>query len=140
MNKKVTGNSSSLPIGIGMGVGLALLVTLIGSATAAWMISTDKIEEETIGYSVMVILILSSFLGSWIAVLKTKRLRLQVSFITGGIYYLLLLAITALFFGGQYQGMGITLMLVLVGCAITIMIGLRGQKMKKASHRRKAFC
>lgn len=127
-NRKVTGKAMSMPAGIGTGLGISGSITLIGSAVIAWLISGEHLAESAIGYGAMVILLLSSAAGSWAAVLLIKHRRMLVCLISGASYFLLLLACTALFFGGQYQGIGMTALLILAGCGIVILLGLKGEK------------
>ena len=63
----------------------------------------------------MGILLTSAIIGSWIAMKKAKHKRIQISLLTGTGYYLSLLAVTALFFDGQYTAMGVTALLILGG-------------------------
>ncbi len=134
--KKVTGTAMGIPGGLGLGILVCLLITLMGAALTAWLVTSERIGEGTTGYAAMVILALSSAVGSLVAVHFVKRLRLQVCMLTGGLYYLTLLAMTALLFGGQYQGMGISAIIILAGCAIVAFLpsknGRVGLKRKKA--------
>ena len=82
--KKVTGTALGIPGGVGLGIVVSLLITLAGAALAAWLIASEKIGEGSIGYAAMVILALASASGALVAVLLTKRLRLQVCMLTGG--------------------------------------------------------
>ena len=74
--------------------------------------------------------------GAAVAVGKIKRRRVYVCLLSGGIYYGILLAMTALFFGGQYQGMGVTALLVLAGSGLVALLGLRGEKGAKPRRRK----
>lgn len=139
VNQKVTGTASSLPVGIILGVLTALLVTLMGSAVTAWLILGEKIGENSVGYCSALITLLASALGSEISWLRTKRLRLQVCLITGAAYYLLLLAMTAVFFGGIYLGMGMTAITVLCGCGSVALLGIRGGKRTKFKGMKKVY-
>ena len=138
-NQKVTGKASSLPVGITLGVLIALIVTLIGSAVTAWLIVGEKIGEGSVGYCSAFITLLASVLGSEISWLRTKRLRLQVCLITGAAYYLLLLAVTAVFFGGIYLGMGMTAITVFCGCGSIALLGVRGGKRIKFKGMKKVY-
>ena len=140
MNKKVTGKASSVPAGVAIGVCLSLAVMLVGAAVLAWLVASESVGEEMIGYGAMLILFTASVSGSWLSSMKIKRLRVQVSLITGGIYYLVLLAITALFFGGRYQGMGVTGILVMLGSGTASILGLKGKNGRKVKTRKKAYC
>ena len=116
--KKVSGTAMSIPAGLGIGLLVSLVITVAGAAITAWLIASEKIGEGSTGYGVMVILALGAGLGALSAVYLIKRLRLQVCMLTGVCYYLSLLAMTALFFGGQYQGMGISAIVILSICAL----------------------
>ena len=133
--RKVTGAAMGIPVGLGLGAAASLLITFAGAALTAWLIVSEKIGEGTAGYAIMVILALASAAGSFVAVHLVKRLRLQVCMLTGGIYYLTLLAMTALLFGGQYQGMGVSAIIILGGCALIAFLPTKnngfGMKRKK---------
>ena len=116
-NRKVSGRALSMPAGIGMGVIVSVALTLLGAAAVAWLLSSERMETTQIGYGSMITLLLSSSVGAWIASSTVKHRHMVVCLASGGGYYASLLAITALFFGGQYQGMGVTLLVVLAGCA-----------------------
>lgn len=122
-NKKVTGTAVSIPGGIGTGVGIAVVLTVIGAALLAWMVDAAYIPETGFGYGAMIILALASILGSWFAAAMVKHQRLAVCLVTGGIYFLLLLGLTAFCFGGQYQGVVPTALLVAGGSTAAALLG-----------------
>ena len=138
--KMPTGRSSGVSVGILIGVLVCVGVTLIATVILAWLITAEKMGESAVGYGAMVALLLSAILGSWTASAKIGRLRTQVCLITGGIYYLVLLSITALFFGGQYQGMGVAAILVIAGSGVTALLGIREKKSRKNKIKKRAFC
>lgn len=138
--KMPTGRSSGVSVGILIGVLVCVGVTLIASVILAWLIAAEKMDESAVGYGAMIALLLSAILGSWTASAKIGRLRTQVCLITGGIYYLVLLSITALFFGGQYQGMGVAAILVIAGSGVTALLGIREKKSRKNKIKKRAFC
>ena len=74
------------------------------------------------------------------AAAKIKRLRTQVCLITGGVYYLILLALTALFFDGRYQSMGVTAIFALVGCGLSALVGIKEKKKGNGKMKKRAFC
>ena len=131
VNRKVTGTAVSVPMGIGIGCGISMILTLLGAGIVAKMISEEILRETAIGYGAMAIILLSSILGSAIAVYKVKKRKLQVSLLVGGGYYLLLLAMTALFFGGRYQGMWVTALLIFAGSGAVILMESREKKSVK---------
>lgn len=116
--KKRSGTALSIPAGLGVGLLISLTVTIAGAALTAWLIANEKIGEGSAGYAAMVILAIATGLGVLTSVYLIKKQRLQVSMLSGICYYLTLLAMTALFFGGQYQGMGVSAIIVLGVSAI----------------------
>ena len=131
VNQKVTGTAMTMPMGIGIGCGISMLLTILGSGLVAKLISMEVLQENAIGYGAMMIILLSSISGAGIAVNKVKKRMLQVSTLVGGLYYVMLLGATALFFGGQYQGMGVTALLILAGCGVVVLIAGREKKSKR---------
>ena len=132
--KRGSGTAMSVPAGLGIGLLVSLVITIAGSAVAAWMIASEKIGEGSSGYAVMVIQALAVGLGALSAVYLIKKQRLQVCMFTGVIYYLSLLAMTALFFGGQYQGMGVSAIIV---AGICTLVAFLPTKNGRASGKRK---
>ena len=126
-SKKVTGTAWSMPAGLAFGAGISSLITLVGSLIAAHLVSSGTIAQNHIGYCSMVILLLASFLGARGAVKQIKHRTLFVSALSALIYYGLLLSCTAMFFGGIYQGMGATALMVLCGAALAILTGMKGE-------------
>lgn len=127
MNRKVTGTASSMPAGLAAGAILSAAFTVLGALIAAHLISKEIIGQDKIGYCSMIILLIASFTGSSIACGKIKRRRLLVSGISCLIYYAMLLAATALFFDGIYEGMGVTVLLIICGSAFSVITGSKGQ-------------
>ncbi len=124
MVKRKRGKAMSMPAGILAGAGAGLASAIAGAVAAGNMLDRMWITMDSVGYAAMVILLISSFLAAQIAWNRVRHQRVAVSLGAGGVYYLTLLAMTALFFGGQYTGMGVTGMLIFAGCGCSVMIGL----------------
>ena len=133
---KLTAKARSIPTGLLMGIGAALAVTAAGAGAAAWAILGGLISEEASGYCAMVILALASAVGAAVAAGTIQRLRVQICIAAGGGYWLSLLVINALFFGGQYDGVGATALMVLCGCVLVILL-TPGGKNRAVRRRRK---
>lgn len=132
--QKVSGKAMSIPGGLALGAGVSMLLTVALSAAVAKLVQTELLSQEKIGYGVMIILLISSFLGAMTAQGRVKHRRAMVCFLSGILYYLLLLSITALFFGGQYSGMWVTGLVILAGvgsAAMTTARQGRGGRNKK---------
>lgn len=123
-----------MPGGLAVGAGVSLGVTLLFALVLAKLVDSERMAFESIGYGIMALLLAASFLGALTAFGRIRRQRLLVCGLSGLVYFGLLLSITALFFGGQYDGVGVTALLVLAGCMSAGLLGLRqgrGGKGKK---------
>ena len=127
---KMTGRAKSLPVGAFQGALYGFAWTLLAAAVLAWLIQKEVIREEGIGYGSMVILLTSSALGARIGCSKVRRQKLLTCLCSGGMYFLLLLSMTALFFGGQYTGIGVTVLLVMGGCAAAWLLEMEFENRK----------
>lgn len=114
--------------GLAIGTIVSLAITILGAALMANLMLSEKLMVESIGYGAVIVILLSSSIGAWLAIGMTKRRKMVVCAGVGGLYYLCLLAITALFFGGQYQGMGVTALLVLGGSLAVGLLSLSGNR------------
>lgn len=137
VNQKVTGTAVSIPVGLALGTGVSLGITAVLSAVTAWLILRGTFPEESVGYCAMVILLLSAAAGAATAIRKIKRRRLQMGLAAGAIYYACLLAVTALFFGAQYRGAGVTGLMIFCGCALVILLAPGGQNRAGCRKRKK---
>ena len=137
VNKKVTGKAKPIAVGLAIGCLVSILISVLGAAITANLVLCEKMQTEGIGYAAVIILLMASACGAWLAAALVMRRRLLVCLGVGGSYYAALLAITALFFGGQYQGMGVTALVVLGGCGAVGLFGLAPKK--KTRNRRKNF-
>ncbi len=118
----------SLPVGLALGAGISMIITLIAAGILAGMVLKGSVSENAIGYGTMVIVPISAALGALVAAMAVKHQWVIVCASVGGLYFVMLLSITALFFGGQYSGVGITALLILLGTAAACVIGLKGEK------------
>lgn len=123
VNRKVTGTSATIPMGLAMGVITSLGTMLAGTIVCSMMIEQELLKWEKSGYAIMVILIISSWLGVATASARVKRRKLMICTTTGITYFLALLVLGALFFGGQYNGVGETALLIICGTILGIMTG-----------------
>lgn len=134
-NHKATGKALSMPAGFAIGVCISFCTTLILSAILAKLVSAEKLEWERIGYGIMMILLITSVIGAKATCLMIKRRKLISCMFAGLFYWLALLITTALFFGGQYSGMGVTGLIILCGSSAVCLLELRGEKGRKKNRR-----
>lgn len=135
--KKPTGRAMSIPGGLALGAAVSLGVTLILSAAVAKMVDAELMGEGAIGYGALITLLTAAIAGAAFAATKIKRQRILVCCLSGLVYYITLLGVTALFFGGQYQGMGVTALVVAGGCGTVVLMGLNQGKGKGNRHRKR---
>ena len=138
-NQRVSGRADSIPVGLAVGAVSSILLTIACVTILAKLVDNGKLLWENIGYGIMIQTIGVSFIGAKIAYMRIKRQRLLICLLSGLIYYGFLIATAAIFFGGQYDGMAVTGLLVLAGCVCASLLGLRlrkaGQhKIKKIRH------
>lgn len=134
VNHKVTGTASSMVAGLMAAWAAGMMVTIIAATISGFLIAKEILMESSVGYCVMALVTLSSAVSAIVAVYKIKRRRLIVCVLAGMIYYGSLVAMTALFFGGQYHGMGVIALLVAAGCGSVVLLELKGEG---SGHRRK---
>ena len=129
------GRAISFPEGITYGVLLAFLITILGTAAIAKLVDTELLAWESVGYGIMAVLMLGSFAGSKTAAEKVKRRKLLVCMVSGAVYFCILLAMTALFFGGQYHAVWETMLLIIGGSGVAALMELNDKGGKRRKNR-----
>lgn len=129
------GRAISFPEGITYGVLLAFLITILGTAAIAKLVDTELLAWESVGYGIMAVLMLSSFAGSKTAAEKVKRRKLLVCMVSAAVYFCVLLAMTALFFGGQYHAVWETMLLIIGGSGVAALMALNDKGGKRRKNR-----
>ena len=131
VNRKPTGRAVSIPAGLTIGCSVSLAITLLGTAFLAKLIDGEHLRAEQLGYGIMLLLIAAAWTGSGTAWRKIRRRKVLVCIAAGAAYFAVLLLITALFFGGQYQGTGESGLMVLCGSVLPLLIGIPQKRKTK---------
>lgn len=131
VNRRPTGTASSIPTGLTSGAIVFAAMTLAGALLTAYLIESEMISWDNCGYAVMIILLFSSWCGTTISTGRIKRQRLLMAIASGGLFFVMLLATTALFFGGQFSGVGETGLLVFCGSMLACFVNLGGKTGRK---------
>ena len=100
------------------------------------MASKKKQKEQELNWKQSVIVYLHDWICLLMVIFLVFLFFLRVIVVSGdSMYptfrdgdYLLLLSIAALFFGGQYEGMGVTAFVILGGCLAVVLLGLKGEQ------------
>lgn len=114
-NKKPSGKASSVQSGLAWGIVTGMVASVCAAGATGEMILSGVIQWEHAGYIIMCILLCGSFLSAAVSCSKIKRQVLVICGLSGMLYFGILLAITALFFGGQYEAVGATAAMVFAG-------------------------
>ena len=137
-NVRPTGRAMSLPGGLAIGLIVSMSVTVAVSVILTKLVLSEVLKMQNIGYGILILLIMSAFLGAMVAQGKVKHRRLMVCVLSGVVYYGVLLGITALFFGGQYAGAGVTGLLILAGSGTAALLAAgKGNGRKSIRRKRK---
>ena len=134
-NQKPSGRAASMPMGLLIGLTVSMGITVLLTAICAKLVDMQQIDVKNIGYCAMVILMIAPFCGAKTAQKRIKHQNLMVAAMSGGLYFLTLIGITILFFGGQFEAVGVTLLLIVGGVGLTLLTG--GGKNNSGKHRNK---
>ena len=118
IKKKLPGGSVGIPGGLAIGVGLSIVITLSGAAIVAALLASEKVGEGATNSLSMIIQMLASIAGAWCSYGIAKKMRLQICLLSGVCYFLILLGMTALLFEGQYTGVWLSGLIILMGSAV----------------------
>ena len=134
--KTKTGKATSVPRGLGLSLAMNIIITAAVAAIIAVLLSRKIIPWENTGYWIMGMLLTASFIGGKIAISAIKSQRYLVSIMSGALYWMFLLCITALFFGGHYSSVLETGALILSG---SIAAGLLNYPKKPTALRKRKY-
>jgi len=129
--KKInSGKAVSVPYGLGISLLMNILVTSIAILVLTALVGHKIIEWDYIGYYIMVMLLISSFLGAKAALLSIKTQPLLITGMAGILFWMYLLCITALFFGGNYSSVFETALLTIGGSITAALLRMPSKKRK----------
>lgn len=127
MIKKITGRSPSLVKSAAAGVLLGALWTVICAMILAKLIDSGVMPMEKVGYGSMAAVLSAVFAGASMAGRKAGHMVAQAAAISGAAYFLCLLLVNAMFFGGSYSGMAVTLILVVLATGLAVLAAGKGR-------------
>ena len=136
--QKHGGRTASLPTGLAVGAAVSIGVTIMICVVGAILISAELVPQDQIGYCTLTALVAATIFGGLAACGKVQRQKLMVCLLSAAVYYLLLVGVTITFFGGNFQGLGVTGAVVFLGSVATILLAT-GKKKQGRGARRKKF-
>lgn len=134
MVKKPTGRAPSLGKSVAVGVALGAAWTVLCAVIIAKLVDSEVLAMENIGYGSMVAVLSAVFMGASLAGKRAGHMVVQASAISGVAYFVCLLLVNALFFGGSYTGLGITAVLIAVATALALLAAGKGRPAKRRRH------
>jgi hypothetical protein len=137
MKKKRGAVQQSVPKGIAMGGVTGMAFTLSACALCAILVEKEMVREELVGYLAGAILLLGSVVAALITGVTIGQRYLVVCLGAGGVYCGFLLALTAMFFAGQYQGVAVSMLLILGSAVATGLLLIYRTELAAGKKRRK---
>jgi len=127
-----TGKIKTVPAGLAIAASASMITTLIFTAMIANFLNTEKITWEQAGYWIMGMLFAASFIGGKVGISAIGHQQFMISAMTGFVYWGMLLCITALFFGGLFDAVGVTAGIIGAGsCSAALHTKPISQKRRK---------
>ena len=131
-----SGKANSIPGGLAIALSTSLIITFGLSTVLAYCLNAERITWSQAGYWIMGMLFAASYIGGKCAFTTIKRQKSAVCFMTGILYWSVLLCITALFFGGNYEAIWETAGIIGAGSGSAALISMpKSKKTKRRSHR-----
>jgi putative membrane protein (TIGR04086 family) len=128
---------AGIPAGIGIGSLVSIMITLIGAAVTAVLITGERIGEQQIVYGSAAALLLGAFIGGLLASSIAGEKRMIVSIGCGIVFFVLLLCVTALVFDGFFENIWTTALLIIGTSAAAGLVGLRRKPTSRTFKKRR---
>ena len=128
---KIKGRAMTIPGGLAYASAISIFLTILMSGSISLALEKGWLPFEKSGYAVMLLLFLTAVSGGIAASKRIKHQILAVCIANGVIYFLLLMSITALFYGGQYSAVGETGLVIAAGSSMAALLCLKGKNSGK---------
>ncbi len=133
MLKHQTGRRPNWGKAVVKGTVTALVSAFLCAAILAKLVDSEVIKMEQIGYGILIGHLLAVFMGTKVAIGGAGKEGLYAACATGAGYYLALLIVGGLFFGGSFAGLGVTLLLTTLATLGAVLTG--GEKRMRKGHK-----
>ena len=131
MVKKITGRAPALWKTVAAGLILGAAWTLSCAIVIAELVNREMLALEDVGYGSMAAILSAVFAGASLAGKRAGHMVVPAAVCAGAAYFLCLLLVNVLFFGGCYTGVGVTLILVILATGTAVLtVGRRQRKTK----------
>ena len=122
MKRNTSKSANKVLKGAAVSLLVCMITTLIGISISAYMIHKELIDQNSGEIVTMVVLTVSSAAGALTAMQKIKGLMIPITLLSVMTYILMLFSVTALFFEGQYNGVGRVVSAILLGGVIALAV------------------
>ncbi len=129
----------SLPGSVAIGTTVSVMTSGAIAVILAILIGHGKLSPGMMNYGVMILLMLSSAVGAMVARIHYSAKIMIVCIVTALCYWISLLSITALFFGGLYSGVPATALVIISGGIIAGCVPMGQGKTAKKRIRKKGY-
>lgn len=117
-----SGKALSVPAGLAASLATNVMITFTLVGLTSYAVYKQIIAWEKCGYCIVVMLLVSSFLGTKVAVAAIKTQYFLIAVMSGLLYWGVLTLLTALFFGGNYGPVLETAALITAGSVTAVLI------------------
>ena len=133
--RKQMSNRGKLLRTLAVGVCVSMISLLAATFILSMLIYHERISVNGINCGTLFILMISALFGSCAAIKSYGEKRVRIGALAGLLYGVVLLGITALFFDGRYQGVVVTLFLVLGMGAVSGLVAINGNNGSKRKYK-----
>lgn len=127
MVKKQLGRAPSVGKSVAAGVAFGTVWTLVSAAVIAKLVDSEILPMENVGYGSMIAVLTAVFIGASLAGKRAGHMVIQATVCSGVAYFVCLLLVNALFFGGSYTGLGVTALLVALATGLAVLASGKGK-------------
>ena len=122
--------------GLMLGLLVSILLMLAICLIATGLVAGEKLGQQQMGYGACIALLISGFAGAWTSAQIINEKRILICIISGGVYFLFLLCVTAIFFGGNFQNIWTTGLMILGTNMAAAFVGLKRKPRSYKGHKR----
>jgi putative membrane protein (TIGR04086 family) len=126
MMKKISGRVPSLWKSVGAGLTLGAAWIVVSAVIIAKLVDGQVLPMENVGYGSMAAVLSAVFVGASMAGRRAGHMVVQTACLSGVAYFVSLLLVNVLFFGADFTGVGITLLLTVLATGLALMTAGKG--------------
>ncbi len=117
-------------LAVGIGISVCIVLTLLLSAAAAWLVAGERLPQNAISSVSLPIQIIATFIGCLTAMLISGKMPAIIAAICAGGYFALLICINILILDSSFSGIGKGLISTVSGAFVAVLVSLIGNKKK----------